>query len=70
MARKTAYYASAVEAARLNRLTEKTINHIIGRGQLKAEKSSASHLIKLTGQAKQPPTLDALLLRIRQLEES
>jgi excisionase family DNA binding protein len=66
-------YVSAVEAARLTGLSERTIRRKIDAGELKAEKSGTSYAIrvrdlnKLTGQ--RPPTPDILLQRIQELEE-
>jgi excisionase family DNA binding protein len=67
-------YVSAVRAASITGLSEKTIRRMIERGQLKAEKRGQSYAIKvtdldtLTGQ--RPPTLDTLLHRIQELEST
>ena len=66
-------YVSAVQAATLTGLSEKTIRRKIKRGELKATKQGTSYQIrvkdldKLTGQ--RPPTPDVLLQRIQELEE-
>jgi excisionase family DNA binding protein len=66
-------YASAVQAAALTGLSEKTIRRKIERGELKATKQGTSYQIrikdldKLTGQ--RPPTPDILLQRIQELEQ-
>lgn len=66
-------HVSAVQAAALTGLSEKTIRRKIESGQLKAEKRGTSYAIrvrdldKLTGQ--KPPTPDLLLQRIGELEQ-
>jgi excisionase family DNA binding protein len=68
-------YVSAVEAARLTGLSEKTIRRKIDAGALKAEKHGTSYAIrvtdlqKLTGQRPTLDTLDAVIERVQELEE-
>jgi excisionase family DNA binding protein len=70
---KKSEHVSAVEAARLTGLSEKTIRRKIESGELKAEKRGVSYAIrvkdldKLTGQ--RPPSSDVLLQKIQELEE-
>lgn len=66
-------YVSAVEAAKITGLSEKTIRRKLERGELKAEKQGISYAIRvrdldklMTGQ--RPPTTVLLLQRIGDLE--
>jgi excisionase family DNA binding protein len=67
-------YVSAVEAARLTGLSEKTIRRRIERGEIKAEKRGTSYAIKVRDLDKlarpRPATPDMLLQRIQDLEDT
>jgi len=65
-------YVTAVEAARLTGLSERTIRRKISAGVLKAEKCGAHYAIRVGDLAplteRAPTTLDTALMRIDELE--
>jgi excisionase family DNA binding protein len=73
MPRKT-YVNSAVEAARITGLSEKTIRRKLDSGELQAEKTSTGYQIRIADlrkltERRKPADLDALASRMQELEE-